>query len=446
LNRQQRKSPAPRQTQAAVWHSRVITKGLFLACSEGHIIIRSRGGVPALKIATVGAVTNAALADPSARFPLYRLPPLHIMSLVAHVPEIELVSPSASTVVVARESWCEILSQDLPLWNDVLLRTNAWLYQYPLWNEPQRTFGLTPRYLAWGPADDRDAFACVLSVGFRGAKIGLVFRGPTSLKPGRAIPPAALAGLLNWARAEGYMFMRFTHSDPEILSHIACNGRVHDRDVFPYLLDYPILSPDYVVQQCDSEEETLAHFDREVKRKLRRAAETGYEFCVLESPESLAKLWPLYEECSHRKGFRLERPLSVYMDILRWAHPHHCGRVYSVRLNGETVGSTLVVRDGVSAHCILAAFVQEHRSSAVFLHWKSMRDLYRTGIRYYNLGPGPGSLARFKEQFSGRQVAYPPPVTIVLNKWKFQVWKTALFPIAKLVRPALVQFFSRARK
>lgn len=372
--------------------------------------------------------------------------PLQIMSLVAHVPEIGLDSPSASWVATARASWCEILPQDLPRWNDVLLRTNTWLYQYPLWNEAQRTFGLTPRYLVWGLPGEPLLFVCVLSVGFRPAKIGLVFRGPAILQQKGRIPREAYAALLEWARSQGHIFIRFTHSDAEVLNQIASCGRVHELDVFPYLLDYPIFSPDYVVEQLDSEQETLNRFDREVKRKLRRADEMGYEFRSEDSPEALARLWPLYQECAHRKGFRLERPLSVYMEILRWAQPHHCARVFSVLLNGETVGSTLVVRDGVSAHCILAAFVREHRKSAVFLHWKSMRDLYRLGVKNYNLGPGPGSLARFKQQFSAQRVAYPGSITMVLNEWKFQVWKTAFFPIAKFVRPVLVRIFSRARR
>jgi hypothetical protein len=368
------------------------------------------------------------------------------MSLVAHVPEIDVHSPAAGTVSAARAAWCEIAPQDLPRWDELLLGTDVWLYQYPLWNEPLRTIGLKPRYLAWGPSGSPLVFVCILTVGFRPAKIGLVFRGPSCLKPGQQIPQAALAELLDWARARGYTFIRFTHSHPEVLNHLSACGHARELDVFPYFQDYPILSPDFVVVQHESEEETLNSFDREVRRKLRRAAEIGYEFHSDDSPEALAKLWPQYQECSRRKGFRLERPLSVYMEILRRAQPHNCARVYSVHLNGNPVGSALVVRDGVSAHCILAAFVREHRSSAVFLHWKSMRDMYRLGAHNYNFGPGPGSLARFKQQFAAQHGAYPGPLTVVLNESWFQVWKNVLFPVAKLLRPLLVEIVSRVRR
>ncbi len=367
------------------------------------------------------------------------------MSLVAQIPKIALDSPSVRTLSAAFPAWHEISEEEFPRWNEFLLRTDASLHQYPLWNEPQRALGLTPRYLTWGPAGRPLAYVCILTVGFRPAKIGLVFRGPTSLQVGAEIPRSALAELLDWARAQGYMFIRFTHSDAELLSNIASRGDARDVDAFPYFLDYPVLSPDFVVAQHESDEETLDSFDREVRRKLRRATEAGYEFRSDDSPAALAKSWPLYKECSRRKGFRLERPLSVYMDILRGAQPQNCARVYSVLLNGKIVGSALVVRDGASAHCVLAAFAREHRKSAAFLHWNSMRDMYKLGARSYNLGPGPGTLARFKEQFAARRVAYPGPLTMVLNEGWFQVWWKALFPVAKLLRPALVEVFSQVR-
>jgi Acetyltransferase (GNAT) domain len=371
------------------------------------------------------------------------------MSLAARIPEIELHSSAIGplrvrTVSPVREAWAEVDQQDLPFWDGLLLETDSWIYQYPFWNEPLRAMGLTPRYLAWGEPGHPLAFVCILTLGFRPAKIGLVFRGPTCLQAGAEIPRSALAELLHWGRDQGYMFIRFTHSNPEMLSHIAANGDARDIDVFPYFQDYPIQSPDFVVTQSDSEEETLAGFDREVRRKLRRASEMGYEFRSDDSPEALAKLWPLYQECSRRKGFRLERPLSVYLEMLRQARPHNSARVYSVLLDGKAVGSAVVVRDGNSAHCVLAAFAHDHRQSAAFLHWKSMRDMFQLGARKYNLGPGPGSLARFKQQFAAQRLAYPGPLTMVLNRSWFQVWWKALYPVAKHLRPVLVGAFSRA--
>jgi len=357
------------------------------------------------------------------------------------MPEIEVSSSRAAHTA----SWFEVRRQDLSVWNDVLLCSDASLYQYPFWNEPYRPLWVTPRYLAWGTQDRPLALVAILTVGFGPAKIGLVFRGPVCFHPGFEFPQAAIEELSSWARSEGYVFIRFTHSDPQVLQQLAAVGHSEPFDAFPYFLDYPVLSPDYIVEQFDCEEATLASFDREARRKLRRATEAGYEFTSGNSPEALAEAWPLYQDCARRKHFRLERPLSVYMETVRLAQSHNCVRVYSACINGKMVGSALVFRDHAMAHCLLAAFDPEHRHAAVFLHWHAMRDMYRLGARRYNLGPAPGSLARFKEQFCQHPVTYPGALTVVLNEGLFRVWQKAVFPLAKSLRPMLRKIVSRLK-
>lgn len=364
------------------------------------------------------------------------------MSVVSPIPEIEVRSSTPDTTF----SWSEVCPRDLAHWNDLLLRTDTSLYQYPFWNEPYRPLWLTPRYLAWGSPDRPLAYVCVLTIGFGPGKIGLVFRGPSRLQAETDLSQAAFAKMLDWARTQGYVFIRFTHSDPQILSRLAAAGHAEDLDAFPYFLDYPVLSPDYIVEQHESEEDTLASFDREARRKIRRARELGYEVHSDDSPEALKKAWGLYQDCARRKHFRLERPLSFYMETMRLAQAQHCARLYSVHLNGKIVGSSLVFRDRTTAHCQLAAFDTEHRQSAAFLHWHSMRDMYRLGARRYNLGPGPGSLARFKQQFCQRPVSYPGALTVVLKEDWFRLWWKVVFPVAKRLRPMLRSIISHLKR
>jgi Acetyltransferase (GNAT) domain len=363
------------------------------------------------------------------------------MSLATPISAIEVRSTSAALYA----EWSELRRQDLPAWNNVLARTDASIYQYPFWNEPYRRMWVTPRYLVWGAGRDPLAFATVLTLGIGPAKIGLVFRGPAPLSPDIALPRSVYSELLDWARQQGYMFLRFTHSDAEILTGIASAGDALDLDAFPYLLDYPVVSQDYVVQQHDSEEETLASFDREARRKIRRGLEAGYEFHSTDSPAELEKVWHLYRDCACRKHFRLERPLSFYVDLMRGAQVHNRARLYTVSHEGKTVGSTLAFRDRNTAHCLLAAFDVEHRHSAAFLHWQSMRDMYSLGAHRYNMGPGPGSLARFKSEFCQYPVQYPGPLTMVLKKDWSQLWRTAFVPMAKQLQPMLRKIaFQRA--
>jgi hypothetical protein len=355
------------------------------------------------------------------------------MSIVAPIPDIEVQS---SRVVVTSPTWFEVRQQDLPLWNDVLRGTEGSIYQYPFWNEPYRPLWLTPRYLAWGTQDRPLAFVAILTLGVGPVKIGLVFRGPVCLRRGHRLSREIIADLLTWARSQGYVFIRFTHSDPQVLHQLAAAGHAEEFDGLPYFLDYPVLSPDYIVEQFETEEETQAGFDREARRKLRRAMESGYEFTASDSPAALLEHWELYRECAERKHFRLERPLSVYQETVRLAQAHDCVRIYSVRMNGKTVGSALVFRDHTTAHCLLAAFDAEHHHAAVFLHWHAMRDMYRQGAHRYNLGPGPGSLARFKRQFCPSPVRYPGALTLVLKQSWFRCWKK-VYPVAKGMRPTL---------
>jgi len=366
------------------------------------------------------------------------------MSLTAPAPDIsarDIDARSSTAATVA--AWTEVSPHDLSLWNGVLLDSDTSLYQYPYWNEPYRRLRLTPRYLALGTSERPIAFVSILTVGFGKMKVGLVFRGPASLVRGEQLCLAAVRGLLDWARAQGYIFIRFTHSDALVLTYLAVAGHAENFDAFPYFLDYPVLSPDYIIDQSDDDERTLAGFDREVRRKIRRATEAGYEFFPEDSPEALAKQWPLYEDCARRKQFRLERPLSFYMQTIRLARPHNCVRLYSVLLQGRVVGSTLIFRDGLTAHCQLAALEAHHRQAAVFLHWHAMRDMYRLGARRYNLGPAPGSLARFKRQFCQHPLTYPGPLTVVLRENSFRIWWKFLFPLAKRFRPVLRKIVSQ---
>jgi hypothetical protein len=355
------------------------------------------------------------------------------MSLAAPISEIAVRSHSAA--LSAR--WSELRHHELPAWNNILRNSEISLYQYPFWNEPYRRLGVRPRYLAWGTERNPLAFAAILTIGFGPAKIGLVFRGPAQIASAFWPRRTMFRELLDWARQHGYMFLRFTHSDPRVLAELATAGRALRLDAFPYMLDYPILSQDYIVPQYDSEEETLASFDREARRKIRRGMEAGFEFRSDDCPAALEQAWPLYEECARRKQFRIERPLSFYVDLMRGAQFCKRARLYTVLLSGKTVGSTLIFRDRTTAHCLLAAFDVEHRHSAAFLHWHAMRDMYRLGAWKYNLGPGPGSLARFKSQFCANPVTYPGPLTVVLKERWFRVWERAFLPMARQLQPML---------
>jgi hypothetical protein len=363
------------------------------------------------------------------------------MSLVARIPAIGV--RSITTAISA--GWSEAQPQDLPRLNSILRETGAPIYQYPFWNEPYRRIWVTPRYLVWGNGRAPLAILSILTIGFGRTKIGLVFRGPAKLSPDFEFDRGMFRELFAWASANGFMFLRFTHSDPVVLADLSAAGRSIDSDSFPYLVDYPVLTQDYVVEQHDSDEETLASFDREARRKIRRGTEAGYDFDSTDSPAALEQAWPLFEDCARRKHFRLERPMGFYMDLMRRAQQHDSVRLYRASLDGRVVGCTLAFRDRNTSHCLLAAFDGDHKLCASLLHWRSMRDMYRLGVRRYNMGPGPGALARFKSTFCPSPVRYPNPLTIVLKETPFKLWGKAFVPMAKQLQPMLRKLaFQRA--
>jgi hypothetical protein len=189
---------------------------------------------------------------------------------------IILESPAARAVST-EAAWSEISREQMPYWNDLLLRTGASVHQYPFWNEPYERLYFSPRHLVWGRHNEHKAYACILTVGFRGFRVGLVFRGPVNLKGGGPVPQEAMAALSEWAAHEGYVFLRLTPQDASTHSAAATVPGARSGDFFPFYLDYGQTCPELVVVQNGSDDAMLASFDREARRKIRRARESKCE-------------------------------------------------------------------------------------------------------------------------------------------------------------------------
>ena len=355
------------------------------------------------------------------------------MTTAVEAAERSIVEPSRKSI-----EWTEIPPEKVPEWNERLLRTSASLFQYPYWNEPYRRYCLTkPRYLAWSNDTGCHAYVCVLTIGPPHLRIGLVFRGPVNLSGVQPIPTKILNDLREWACSQGYVFLRFSHSDHELLNRVASLGFSQLIDAFPFYDDSAVNYGELVVDQLPDDQQMLATFDREARRKIRRATEAGYEVRFEDTPESLARLWPLFRKCSQRKGFHLNRSLSTYLDMVGLARPHGCARVYSVYRDGVPVEASVVLRDRDTAVCLLAALdaqlLEGKVSPSVLLHWRSMRDLHRLGVQHYNFGLGPGTVVRFKQQFSPRVNTYPAAVTLVINQPLYHLWSRSAQPLGQSV-------------
>ncbi len=354
---------------------------------------------------------------------------------------------SKNESTTASHAWRDIPISEVDSFNRHLLRTAASVLQYPYWNEPYRQLGLQPIFLHWNDGNETTAYVCILALKFGFLRIGLVFRGPVGLDDGY-VPNSALEDLYRWAVSNRFLFLRFTHSDSELLSRIAGLGPSYRSDAFPFYEDVAASNHDLLLDLTRPEDEILAGFDKEIRRQIRKASETGYEIRLSDSVEAMEQAWPMFEECGRKKGFRLQKTLQAYTEMIGMARLHGCVRLYQVHLAGKLVQVGLILRDRDRAWNVLLArntdTLRSHLSPGPWMHWQVMRDMRRDGVLEYNLGLAVGSVGHFKLQFHPRIATYPPPVTLVANRPLHALWRM-LLPLTSNTLPAARDIFLRAR-
>jgi hypothetical protein len=342
-----------------------------------------------------------------------------------------------------RSDWAEIPRQELVTWNQQLLETDASFFQYPYWNEPFREMYFAPRYLAYRAQGKFIAYVCILTFGVSSLRIGLVRRGPVSLIPNVEVPFLALEDLKNWAKHEGYVFLRFTHSNPECLERISSLGLTERVEAFPFYRDS---CDELIVEQVEDDAQMLAKFQPVARRKIRKATEVGYDLRVSDSPEALINVWPLFLALSDRKGFRY-RPLASYLDLIRLAQPHQSARLYTAYLGQKPIEAILIVRDRMTSHYMSGALdvnaLQGEASPSCLLHWQAMRDFFRLGVKYYNLGTRSGTVYQFKSQFRPLEKIGSPPVTLVISPGMYRLWSALVLRLAPSLWPRMKRILFR---
>jgi hypothetical protein len=58
------------------------------------------------------------------------------------------------------------------------------------------------------------------------------------------------------------------------------------------------------------------------------------------------------------------------------------------------------------------------------VHWIAMRDLFRDGVREYNLGTRSGSVYAFKRKFRPEERSITPPISLICSPAKFRLCST----------------------
>ena len=339
---------------------------------------------------------------------------------------------------MAEDEWSEVPAEQAAGWNRRLLDTDASLHQYPYWNAPYRQVRWTPHALVFGSDAAPQAFACVLTLGLPGFRVGLLHRGPVWLAPTDAeAARARIAALLRWARRRGLAFLRVTHTEEELLAAAAAAGPSERVDSFPFHRGDP--KADLIVHLPEGEGGLVASFRKDARREIRRDLARGFALGGTDAPEALAELWPMFEAHARRRGFRHFRSLRWWLEVMREARPAGCARLFVASKRGVPVAADLCLRDGRSVRSITAwdeAALGDEPSPSTFLAWYAMSELRRAGVREFTLGPSRGSLLEYKRRFRPAEVVHPAPVTLIVNEGRYRIWRRAVLPMGAVFRRA----------
>jgi hypothetical protein len=347
------------------------------------------------------------------------------------------VAVISSHSVETSSSWTVIPAEQVDNWNALLLQTTASYYQFPFWNEPFRQLRFRPVYLTYGAAPPR-AYACILSFGIPGFRIGLLQRGPVALDGAtEQIDVDAFVALAKWGREQGYVFLRVDAADAPVLALAARAGRALEREMFP-LLRMPRRS--FIVQLREDESKLLASFQTQVRQRIRTAERFGYEVSIGDSCDELKRAWPLVEMTARLKGFRIYRPLSNVLRAFELGRRHNCVRICTASLRGRPIQTVLLVRDGVRADYIYGGLDRQalghSPSPGCLLHWFGIREALRLGCTYYDLGDhGDEKMRIFKSNFRPTEYIWPAPLTLVTNRALFPIWEKVILGGVGLLWP-----------
>jgi len=351
-------------------------------------------------------------------------------------------------------AWREIAQSDLSGWNRRLLQeSSASLRQFPLLNEGLRGSGglwvsipgrfsslitkarrwtTTPRYIVHDSPQGESAFACIVTIGLPGFRVGCILDGPVPLG-GRAIDASVMSDLMAWARRHHYIALRVTHSSEDFLASLSGMGTSERVNGVPF---YPHPASELYVDISVGEAAILSRFQKIARQEIRYATEAGYVVSIDHDPEALEKAWPAFQSRSSQKGISY-RDLEIYKRMMRDAEPHQSAHLFTAWREEKPIAAILILRDPTTAHYFLGTVdvdaLGDAPSPACLLQWSAMRHAAERGAKSYNMGNRSGSVQNFKMKFRPVENEWPTPVTFAVNERVYNVWRRMLPSLSRAV-------------
>ena len=351
-------------------------------------------------------------------------------------------------------AWQEIPRAKVGEWNQRLLaEPTASIRQYPLLNEGLRGSGglwvsipgryahliawgrrrtTAPRYVAYRTPDGDAMFACIVTIGVPGFRVGCILDGPVALD-GRPVEPQAIRELVSWARRHHYVALRVTHSSEAFLASLSGMVTSDRIDGVPF---YPHPASELYVDLSPDEATMLSKFQKVTRQEIRKARDAGYTVSIDHDPEALKKAWPAFESRSAQKGISY-RNLDTYTRMMREAEPHRAAHLFTAWREDRPIAAILILRENTTAHYFLGTVdidaLGDAPSPACLLQLSAMQHAAGMGATLYNLGTRSGSVYAFKSKFRPEEREHPSPLTFAANPRLYDMWRRVLPYVARAV-------------
>lgn len=333
----------------------------------------------------------------------------------------------------ANMEWREVPAEAFHVWDQKLVSTDCPHLQFPFWIKAHEEQGYRTKFFYYGSKDQPVATAAILEVGKFPFRFALIDRGPYIFNKNSAETEKCVLSLIELAKGLGYAFVRFTHGQDEVFSILERSDSVRSLEPYPFSRDPRNF---LIVEHRDTEQETLATFNETARRKIRKAADVGYEFRIATSKEDFDLAWDLFEKIAAKKQFNLSsKPKKVWKKIVELGANNERARLYLCTYEGKLVAAQIIVNGGVVAEGTLSALdldaLEGKPSPSALLTWIAMRDAQELGCKYFDMG-GPGDPKRnnyvfeFKRMFRPEGRVTPEPVCAVIHPIRHWIW-TKLF-------------------
>jgi hypothetical protein len=313
--------------------------------------------------------------------------------------------------------WEIIKKTEIDSWNKKLKQTNATLFQYPyyLTGEYSSLF-YKSIFIKYVDEEKELAFAAIIEIGVSPFKVGIIDDGPILLQNDFDLQ-IMLEELRKFSHKKHYMHLQIRPANAEFENLLKKDSKFNNDLFFPY---HQKEKSDWNIYN-QPEEELLASFKRQCRRKIVLAGRVPFTFVKLETITQLKDVQTLFTQVTKIKGHKYIA-FPAMLKIYKNGKKYNLCDLYGVYLNGELVNAVFILKDASCFYHFTSAMLvkgyKDNESPPAKLHLFIMQDcFYNEQKKFYNISyGGTHNLIRFKELFNPVEIKKPPYYTYVINK------------------------------